>query len=163
MKNARDRSFKGGFSFVEFVVVLAIIAVLTSIVSIASQKIFARQKIAEAKTSLNQLNTTFEIYFAEKKDYPPYGIDLCSSCNSPPNSSWISVVDAIQPYMTGRIEKDPWGRYWAYDKNYTQPCWGAYSMLCSAGPNGSVETNSSQSTGATASGDDICIFIEDYD
>jgi len=150
---------RGGYTFVELIIVLGIIGVLSSLVMVSSQKIFTRQKIAQAKYELRQLNVAFEMYFADFRDYPPYGSDACSICSNPPNSSWTSIMDNVGTYLSGRLDRDPWGNYWGYDKNFGQPCWRAYSLLCSAGPNGSIETNSCQSAGASAGGDDICIFF----
>lgn len=152
-----------GYTMVELIIVLGIIGVLSSLIIVSSQKIFTRQKISQAKFELRQLNIAFELYFSDKRDYPPYGQDLCSSCSNPPNSSWTSVINEIEPYMSARLDKDPWGNYWGYDKNFGQACWNAYSVLCSAGPNGRGETENCQTVGASAGGDDICFFLPDED
>src|SRR3989344_8373507 len=159
MQKGRRKTLSRGFILVELLIVLAIIGILSTIVLVSSQKVLAKQKLTQARYEARQLQTAFEMYFLDRNDYPPVGQDFCGPCGHP----WSNIMNELAPYLSKRLDTDPWGNAWQYDKNFKQPCWNAYSPVCSRGPNGQYDTNNCQGAGATASGDDICIFIEDED
>ncbi len=74
-QNLRIRN-KNGFTLIELMVVIAIIALLTSIALIAFMS--ARQKARDVKrlADMTQMNTGLELYFATYRGYPsgPSGI-----------------------------------------------------------------------------------------
>jgi len=162
MNNKSKNKNIQGFTLIELLVVVSMMGLLMSIVMSSFTDIKQKSLVSKAKAEVSQLRIAFELYFNDRSDYPPFGRELCSGCTNPPTSAWLDVAEELTPYMQMRLEKDPWGNYFAYDKNYKQPCWNAYSVLCSAGPNGVMETNLCQQT-STVGGDDICVFFVDTD
>lgn len=57
-------------------------------------------------------------YKIDNGELPPPG-DLCSYCSNPPDAIWTLAIDALVNggYLSGRIDRDPWGNYYAYDDN----------------------------------------------
>ena len=120
-------------------------------------------KIEKARADLNALKAAFNLYFATENDYPPLGKDHCSACSDALRGEWIKIADSVAQYTNHvSLTTDPWGHYYAYDKNYKQPGWNAWSVLCSAGPNGILETKFSQQDDISG-GDDVCVFFPDSD
>lgn len=111
-------SAESGFTLIELLVVIAVIGLLSSVVLVGLDSSRDKAKYARAKTEINQLRTAMLTYKIDKGELPPPG-DLCSSCSNPPNSTWTSVIDALVSggYLSGRIDKDPWGNYYGYDDN----------------------------------------------
>lgn len=161
-----------GFTLVELLVVIAIVGLLASLILVNFQQSAHRSKIARANLDLQQLKTAFQAYYNDRNDYPPFGVDSCSACyarndgnyNEPTRlAQWQAVVNDLAPYMEKRLERDPWGVAFAYDKNYQFGCWNAWSILCSTGPNKRMDTDPWCSTTGTVQGDDVCIFFPDRD
>jgi len=150
------------FTLIELMVVVAIISIISSVAFASFSAAKQRALVSKANSEVKQLQLAMEMYFNDRGDYPPFGAHLCSGCSNPPTSNWLTVVDELTPYMRNRLEKDSWGNYFAYDKNFKQVCWNAWSVLCSAGPNGIMETNVCQQS-EIAGGDDICAFFPDAD
>jgi len=160
--NLKSKNQKG-FTLIELLVVVSMMALLISIASATFTSAKNNAKISTAQSEIKQLQIAFEMFFNDQSDYPPTESHVCSGCTNPPNSSWVDVAEALTPYTSGKVlDKDPWGNYFAYDKNYKQPCWNAWSVLCSAGPNGIMETNICQQD-SIIGGDDICVFFPDTD
>ena len=136
---------------------------LMSVVLASVDTVKQRAKIANTKSNVKQVQNAFEMYFNDRADYPPFNEDFNNIYpGNPPKSTWLTIVDEITPYLTGRLEKDQWGNYFAYVKNYKRGCPNAWSVVCSAGPNGLVETNICQQD-SVVGGDDVCVFFSDTD
>lgn len=160
----KAKKLQAGFTLIELLVVITIIGLLSSVVLASLNTARQKARIARAQSDLKQLQLAFEMFLDDRNEYPPFGSDLCSACSNPPNSTWVNVVDELVSgrYMGARLEKDPWDRYFYYDKNNKQPCFNAWSVLCSVGPNGVGETNICQQS-SVVGGDDICVFFPDSD
>ncbi len=172
-------SYRSGFTLVEMLVVVTIISLLTGVIVLSVYNATRNANIAAASAELAELEKAFVAYSTTYAYLPPAGVDVCSLCGYRGQSSfspsdWALVSDALynEGYITERLERDPWGNYYAYDDNYRNPAWASSyggvpvpTILCSVGPNGELETyvDGSQHPGSEAQGDDICIFIPDND
>lgn len=132
-----------GFTLIELLVVISVIGLLASVMMALFNIARERSKLGKAKKDIQTLSTAMLAYKGDVGELPPRG-DLCSSCNDPPNSSWTAVIDALTandganwqgPYLGGRIDFDPWGRYYGYDDNDVNSNCGD-SYIYTVGTNG---------------------------
>lgn len=112
--------FKKGFTLIELLVVIAIIGLLSSVTLASLNSARDKAKYARAKVDINQIKKAMLMYKLDIGELPPIG-DNCPACSNPPDSSWTLAVDAMvngsTKYLSGRIDKDPWGNYYGYDDN----------------------------------------------
>ncbi len=150
-----------GFTLIELMVVIAIVGLLSSI-SFASLNILrTKAEINKAKVEMNQINTAMQMYLNTTGSLPP-GVDNCSACSNPCNSSWKTVMNSLvnAKDIPSAIYKDPWGNYYCYDNNYKVPDCSLDSVFWSMGPNGNRDTSWGNGPPATFAGDDIGSIIE---
>ena len=89
-----------GFTLIEMLVVVAIIAVLASIMF----PVFSRARAAARKTAcasnLRQIGTAFELYVSDNDECFPDAYCDCPAITSPPNlnAGHLMWPEAIQPY-----------------------------------------------------------------
>ncbi|MBI2054021.1 MAG: type II secretion system protein GspG [Candidatus Staskawiczbacteria bacterium] len=141
-----------GFTIIEIVVVIAIIAVLAGIVMVNVSSFTKKAKVTAARADVRQLVIAMELYRAKNGQLPPLG-DSCSACSNPCDAGvWNAVVDAMINSEDGNrgMYIDPWGRPFCYDDNDKVPA-GPCSPVFSMGEDGVNNTG----TGCAISGDDI--------
>ena len=84
-----------GFTIIELIVVIAIIAVLASIVTAAVTKYIPASKIARANEDVNNIQKALIMFYGEYGDYPYMPI---SDCSAPYCSAEYS--SGSDPYLT---------------------------------------------------------------
>lgn len=95
-----------GFTLVEILVVIAIIATLASAVVLTISRKPEEAKVAKAKGDIAQLESVLEVFRIDMGRYPSDEEGLQSLITAP------DTEDATRwkgPYLK-RLEKDPWGR-----------------------------------------------------
>ena len=105
---------QGGFTLVEMLLVLVILATLAAVVV---PKFAGRSKDAKliaAKTQISGLAVAIDLFEVDMGYYPKAGNDLRDLVEEP-NSS--NVQDWHGPYLKNsqRIPKDPWGNDYVYN------------------------------------------------
>jgi general secretion pathway protein G len=138
LRNQRRQSRKEGFTLVELLLVLAILAILAGIVLPKLSGRTEQAKIAAAKSQIATFGTALDAYEVDNGSYPRGNNGLVSLMQKPRDAqSWKG------PYMQKDIPLDPWNHPYIYT------CPGKHNPsgydLMSTGPDGRV-----------GGGDDIC-------
>lgn len=130
-----------GFTIVELLIVVVVIAVLAAITIVAFNGISQRAANATALDSLRKIEKSMLMYRETNQVLPP-GADFYSGTVMPPPSTWQNVVTAMQNANHGQNIPvlDPWGQYFWYDNNDCRIGQGGTSPLKSVGPDGANNT-----------------------
>ncbi|HAK45416.1 MAG TPA: type II secretion system protein GspG [Spirochaeta sp.] len=111
MKNKRNK-WEEGWTFVETLIVIAIVLILTSSVGFMAFKYIDKAKVVTAKTQIENLNLALNSYFFDNKQFPSQdqGLEaLWKKTNiSPVPEDWSG------PYVEKDIPLDPWGNEFEY-------------------------------------------------
>lgn len=105
-----------GFTLIELIVVIAIIAILTAIVTSNFATSKAKARDAKRISDLAQIQLALSLYFDKCNEYPPALISYSAGpgCSTVPLSDYIAVIPSdpknISPYL------------YIYKTNSTAPC-----------------------------------------
>ena len=103
---------EGGWTFMETLIVLAIILILTATVGFAAIGNLEKARIAAAKTQIESFSVALEAYYIDCGNYPT-GEQGLSALRKKPESSPASDLWA-GPYLYKNPPKDPWGNEYEY-------------------------------------------------
>ena len=78
----RDMSSSGGFTLIEVMVTVAVIAILAAVALPSYIDYVTRSKLVEAKTNLSDMRTRLEQYFLDNRAYP--GACVAYASGAPP-------------------------------------------------------------------------------
>lgn len=143
-----------GFTLIELVVVMAIIAVLSVMIIAAIQTARNASFRTAAVSEMRDIRAQMEAFHIKYGQLPPMG-DCWSLGTNPPSlaGGWILPLNAmrdkglISQEAVNEWSYDPWGNPYGYDDNYGQTN-STRSTFCSTGPDGIYP-----------SGDDVCSHI----
>lgn len=98
-----------GFTLVEVLVVVAIIAVISSILLLSVQKYKMRSRDAQRISDLNKIVGALELYYSDHHYFPPSACGY--DCSFPRSysydaTSWTALATALQPYLA-KLPVDP--------------------------------------------------------
>ena len=99
-----------GFTLLELLVVLGILALLASFAAPQVQRYMGQARTESARTQLSAISTALELYALDNAGYPSQSVGLASLIQAPPGA-----VRWRGPYLKkaeGLI--DPWGRPYVY-------------------------------------------------
>lgn len=104
-----------GWTFMETLIVIAIILILTATTGFIAVNSLEKARAAAAKTQIESFATALEAYYIDCGNYPTAEQGLSALRKkpeaSPGSGSWGS------PYLYKDAPKDPWG----YEYEYTSP------------------------------------------
>ena len=130
----RPAQSKRGFTLVEMLLVLTILAILASIVLPRMTGNTERARVTAAQTQIANLGTALGAYEVDNGNYPRGRDGL--------QALMVKPRDAINwhgPYMEKEITSDPWG------KPYVYQCPGSHNPsgydLSATGPDGTIYGN----------------------
>lgn len=111
----RRRSFRGGFSILELLLVLVILSILAGIVGVRFAGQSGKAKVKAATVQLTNLETALKQYEIEIGSFPTtqQGLDALYEAPS-------GIDDWDGPYMDKRVDADPWAKDWQYRSPGTQ-------------------------------------------
>ena len=118
-----------GFTFIETIVTISVILILSAAVGFSAIKYIERARVASCRSQIETFRLALQSYYLDCGRYPTeaQGLDALweKPVMSPVPSSWGG------PYTNRRIPKDPWGGDYVYknpgDKNlpFTIASYGA--------------------------------------
>jgi general secretion pathway protein G len=109
-KEIRARSREAGFTLVEILVVVAIIALLMSLAGPRVVNYLSDSKLKTARIQIQSLSAALDLYHLDNGRYPSSSDGLGALVQKPAGASgWNG------PYLKGAaVPKDPWGRAYVY-------------------------------------------------
>ena len=106
---ALTRAAARGFTLIEMLVVIAILAMLAGLVGPAVMGRFGDAKIKNAKVQACEIEKTLDIYKLDVGRYPNNNEGLRALVTNPG-----SVAGGNGPYLKGELPADPWGHAYHY-------------------------------------------------
>ncbi len=99
-----------GWTFVETLVVMSIVLVMTASVGFSSVKQIDKAKVVAAKSQIEALSLALESFYLDVGYYPSQddGLEILWSESHGFESNWKG------PYVAKPIPKDPWGNDYIY-------------------------------------------------
>jgi general secretion pathway protein G len=109
-RNYRARPAERGFTLVEMLVVITIIALIMALVGPRVLNYVTESKIKAAKIQIESLSSALDLYFLDAGRYPTTSEGLGALLQRPGSGmNWNG------PYLKGNaVPNDPWGRQYAY-------------------------------------------------
>lgn len=110
---------RNGFTLMELMVVIAIIALLAGIMTPNVARRLERAKMTRAEADIAAIESAIAMYENDIGRYPPGGINNLRDWLTGTGSADVNVPAANKwsgPYIKG-IETDPWGKGYTYLKN----------------------------------------------
>jgi general secretion pathway protein G len=125
----RDRrEAEAGFTLVEMLVVITIIAMIMALVAPRVLNYLSESKVKAAKIQIESFGSALDLYFLDEGHYPTTSQGLAALVQRPDD---MTVWNG--PYLKGGVVPvDPWGRPYAYRSPGEH---GPYDIV-SSGPDG---------------------------
>jgi general secretion pathway protein G len=123
-----QRDGEAGFTLVEMLVVITIIAMIMALVAPRVLNYLSESKIKAAKIQIASMGSALDLFYLDEGHYPTTSEGLVALVQRPENSpTWNG------PYLKGGyVPNDPWGRSYVYRSPGEH---GPYDIL-SYGPDG---------------------------
>lgn len=113
-KNTVKRNSEG-WTFVETLIVMAIVLILTAAVGFSAIKQLDKARVVTAKSQLETFSLALDSYYMDIGNYPSQEEGLNALWINP--SSESNTNNWNGPYLSKPVPKDPWGN----DYNYKIP------------------------------------------
>ncbi|WP_407185036.1 type II secretion system major pseudopilin GspG [Bradyrhizobium centrosematis] len=129
-----------GYTLLELLVVMGVIAILTAVATPQLMGYFGKAKAQSAQLQIENINTALEMYYMENGAYPSVNVGLRALVEAPPEAPrWNG------PYLkNAKTLLDPWGRPYQYAVT-DQGEYNVYSL----GPSGKDVKKASSDTRST--------------
>lgn len=120
MKNLRKKlaeiiNNEDGWTFMETLIVIAIILILTATVGFIAVSSLEKSRVAAARTQIESFATALEAYYIDCGNYPTAEQGLSALRKKPESSPSSDRWGG--PYLYKDAPKDPWG----FEYEYTNP------------------------------------------
>jgi general secretion pathway protein G len=108
MKNKQDK----GFTFIETIVAISIILILSAAVGFSAIKYIERARIAACRNQIETFRLSLQSYLLDCGAYPSQSQGLMALWEKP----ILSPVPPLWngPYIDRQLPKDPWGNDYVY-------------------------------------------------
>ena len=97
VRSRRRRSLRQGFTLIEVMIVVAIVAILAAVALPAYGDYLRRGQLPEAFTNLADLRVKMEQYYQDNRNYGNAGGTVCANTNPP---TWANFQPAAARYFT---------------------------------------------------------------
>lgn len=99
---------RSGFTIVELLIVIVVIAILAAITIVAYNGIQARARDAQRQTDIATIKKALELYYVANNRYPAGSgsTSINSSWSTTADASWANLQTALQSYISP-LPKDP--------------------------------------------------------
>lgn len=103
---------QSGWTFVETLIVISIILILTSTVGFMAVGYVDKARVVAAKTQIENLSMALDTYFMDTMQYPTEEQGL--------KALWVKpILEPVPknwggPYLKKNLSKDPWGNVYEY-------------------------------------------------
>ncbi|MEE1181438.1 MAG: type II secretion system major pseudopilin GspG [Treponema sp.] len=104
-----------GWTFMETLIVIAIILILTATVGFMAINSLEKSRVAAARTQIESFATAIEAYYIDCGNFPTTEQGLSALRKKPETAP--SSENWSGPYIYKDVPKDPWG----YEYEYTSP------------------------------------------
>ena len=110
VREKRERDPEGGWTFIETLIVIGIIMILTSSVGFMAVKYLDKARTVTARSQIETFSLAMDSYYLDCGNYPSAEEGLSALWNKPANAAtgWNG------PYLNKPIPKDPWGNDYIY-------------------------------------------------
>lgn len=129
------RASQAGFTLIEVLIVLGIMALLATVVTPQVLNYLGRARVETARVQLSAITTAMELYALDNGTYPPPQVGLSALVKAPPGvATWRG------PYLKkseGLV--DPWGRPYGYRVPGRQGAYEVFSLGRDNAPGGTGE------------------------
>ena len=95
----------GGFTIVELLIVIVVIAILAAITVVAYNGIQVRTRDSVRKNDITEIVKAVELFKADNGESPPVG--GAGWCTQISNPAHVQVLNALKPYMNNKVPSDP--------------------------------------------------------
>lgn len=98
-----------GFTIVELLIVIVVIAILATISVVAYNGIQGRARDSGRQQDIRQLTRALELYYIDNGEYPTAGgsTTINGSWSTTADASWQNLVNALNSYMGSKVPVDP--------------------------------------------------------
>jgi general secretion pathway protein G len=103
---------QGGWTFIETLIVIGIVLVLTSSVGFMAIKYLDRAKVVTARSQIETFGLSLDAYFLDCGQYPSETQGLSALWEKPGTGSIPSFWNG--PYISKPVPRDPWGGEYEY-------------------------------------------------
>lgn len=111
-RHANTEQSEAGWTFMETLIVIAIVLILTSSVGFMAIQYLDKARIATARSQIDSFCVALESYYIDNGRYPSEEQGLKSLWAKP---SIEPISDKWKgPYMYKEVPKDPWGNEYIY-------------------------------------------------
>jgi len=108
----RDLGSQSGWTFVETLIVIGIILILTSTVGFMAFRYVDKARVAAARNQIDELSMALHSYYLDCKAYPSAQQQLDALWEKPVLEPVPTEWDG--PYLTKKIQDDPWDHPYKY-------------------------------------------------
>ncbi len=144
MKNKRIVKNEDGWTFMETLIVIAVVMVLTASVGFMAVGSLEKARVAGARAQIDSFCTALEAYYIDCGFYPSTEQGLAAlkkkPDSEPTSDSWGG------PYIMKDAPKDPWGHEYTYSESddietpYKIICYGADGKEGGEGKNADINS-----------------------
>jgi general secretion pathway protein G len=134
LTKAYRRRNDAGYTLLELLVVMGILAILTAFATPQLMGYFGKAKTQSVQLQIENINTALELYYMENGAYPSASVGLNALVEATPEAPrWNG------PYLKkAKSLLDPWGRPY----QYKYPSGNGEYEVYSLGPNGKTKSSS---------------------